>query len=1182
MRVMSAGDGYQYLLRSVVAGDGDRSLSTPLTRYYTEVGNPPGRWLGAGTAQLGNGLLDLGTEVTEHQLQLLIGMGRDPVTGEPLGQAYRHYPPPAERIRVRVAALDPALSPGERSAAITRIETEEKRRGTRKAVAGYDYTFSLPKSASVLWAITDAGTQALIAQAHHAAIAEVLDYMEREVAATRVGTIGADGGAVAQVDTFGLIATAYDHYDSRSSDPHLHTHVVVSNKVKTVLDGKWRALDGRPMHAATVALSELHEAIIADRLTRLLGVTWEARDRGRDRNPTWAINTIPEALVAEFSTRSHQIDAEKDQLIAAWVTRHGRQPSATTIIKLRAQATLTTRPEKTIRSLADLTTEWRTRASRLLGRDATSWIRDVTPPTNARVLRADDMPLDQINTIALSVIEAVGAKRSTWHRWNLIAEAARQTMEYRFASALDREAVSGLIVEAAERASLQLTPPEFATSPARFQRADGSSAFRPRHSTLYSSEELLQAEVRLLDRSRALTGPTVPLRGIEHAIAHPDRDGRRLGPDQADALTRISVSGRSIDLLIGPAGTGKTTAMRALRLAWEAAYGAGSVVGLAPSAVAAEVLADDLGIHTENTARWWTTHLHHGTTFQAGQLVIIDEASLAGTLSLDRITGVAVQAGAKVLLVGDHSQLQSPEAAGAFGLLASDRTDAAELTTIHRFIHEWEKTASLGLRLGDPNVIDDYEQHGRVVAGSTEDMTGAAYEAWRNDRLAGIASILVTDSMEAVAAMNLRARTELIISGAVHPIHGEVTLTGGAHASVGDTVITRRNNRRLRTRHTWVRNGDRWTITRVHKDGSVTIRPEAHRPGGSIVLPADYVSEHLDLGYAITSYRAQGVTVDTSHVLVDPTMTRETLYVAMTRGRHSNTTYVAVDTPDSAHEHPNNTEDDRDAARRVLAGVLNHSGAELSAHETITAEQERWGSIRQLAAEYDTIAAEAQHDRWATIIHNSGLTPEQAETVLESETFSALTTELRRAEANHHDVDRLLPRLVQMRKFDDADDIAAVLHWRLIVTTQRPGRTSHHAHTPRLIAGLIPVADGITSPDMRQALTDRHRFIEARAAALTEQAIAENSTWVRALGSKPDDPRKQKAWNTHARTVAAYRDRYQITSTDPLGPATGGIEQTIDHARAAQAIQRARTLTNRRTRHTTATGTPTHHQGRTL
>lgn len=106
-----------------------------------------------------------------------------------------------------------------------------------------------------------------------------------------------------------------------------------------------------------------------------------------------------------------------------------------------------------------------------------------------------------------------------------------------------------------------------------------------------------------------------------------------------------------LDVLVGPAGAGKTTAMNTLRRAWETEHGTGTVVGLAPSAVAAQVLAEDLGIPTENTAKWWTNHQLHGTTFQAGQLVIIDEASLAGTLSLDRITATATDAGANVLLV---------------------------------------------------------------------------------------------------------------------------------------------------------------------------------------------------------------------------------------------------------------------------------------------------------------------------------------------------------------------------------------------------------------------------------------------------------------------------------------------------------------------------------------------------
>src|SRR5699024_7604111 len=204
--------------------------------------------------------------------------------------------------------------PAERGRKVAVIEAKETARGSRRAVAGFDYTFSIPKSASVLWAVADAGTQALIAQAHHAAVADMVAFIEREVAATRVGATGPDG-AVAQVDVTGVVATAFDHYDSRAGDPHLHTHVVISNKVQTAQDGKWRSLDGRPMHAATVAHSGLHEEVFADQPPRPFRLGWQQRDMGRARNPAWAIIAVPEQLVAEFSTRPRHIEAEKDRLI---------------------------------------------------------------------------------------------------------------------------------------------------------------------------------------------------------------------------------------------------------------------------------------------------------------------------------------------------------------------------------------------------------------------------------------------------------------------------------------------------------------------------------------------------------------------------------------------------------------------------------------------------------------------------------------------------------------------------------------------------------------------------------------------------------------------------------------------------------------------------------------------------
>lgn len=1158
MRLMSAGDGYKYLLRTVAAGDGDRSLSTPLTRYYNADGTPPGRWIGSGLAVLGTGQLKEGDDVTEAQLQLLIGMGRDPLTGAPLGRAYPQYKAKAERIAERVAALNPGLNATARGRAVAAIEAEEAERGTRRAVAGYDYTFSIPKSASVLWAVADAGTQSLIVDAHHAAVAEVVAFMEREVAATRAGATPGDG-AVAQVDVRGLIATAYDHYDSRAGDPHLHTHVVISNKVQTVLDNKWRSLDSRPMHAATVALSELHEAVFADHLTRLFGVEWETRDRGRDRNPAWTIAQVPPELVAEFSSRSRYIDEEKDRLIAEYVARHGRQPSSTTIIKLRAQATLATRPDKQIHSLAELTTQWRERAGTILGADATSWARRVTTNEDPLLLRADDVPLDVVHRLGESVVAAVGEKRSTWRHWNLTAEAARQTMGYRFASTRDREAIVGLVVDAAETVSLRLTPPELASSPAVFRRSDESSVFRPKNSTVFSSGEMLEAEGRLLQLARSTTGPTVSLATVERIVRKPDREGRMLAADQASALMAIAVSGRSIDLLVGPAGAGKTTAMSALRRAWEKEHGEGSVVGLAPSSSAAQVLADDLGIATENTAKWWQTHRQMGEAFQAGQLVIVDEASLAGTLSLERITQLAAEAGAKVLLVGDYAQLQSVDAGGAFGLLAHDRDDVAELVDVHRFTHEWEKRASLDLRHGHAEVIDTYVAQGRIVEGDTETMIDAAYAAWRADVNAGRATVLVADSNESVTALNNRARTDLILDGTVRGAR-ESELHDGSHAATGDTVITRRNDRRLRAGRSWVRNGDRWKVSNVHGDGSMLVRREGLSRRSAVLLPAAYVAEHVELGYAVTSFRAQGLTTDTAHVLVDSGMTRETLYVAMTRGRNANIAYVAVDKPDASHVGPHPGDTGEATGRSVLYGVLKHVSAELSAHETMEAEQEAWGTIAQLAAEYETIAAAAQRDRWASLVRASGLSDEQADGVIDSDAFGPLTAELRRAEANHHNLEVLLPRLVRARGFGDADDIAAVMRHRVAAATVRPAGSSRRHSAPRLIAGLVPAATGAMREEMQLALVERRALIEERAAAVLDRALAEVAPWVSDLGAEPSDPVGIATWRDTACVVAAYRDRYHITTDSALGALPKTTAQKVDRARAEAALSTIKKL----------------------
>lgn len=1149
MRVMHAGDGYKYLLRSVAAGDGNRSLSTPLTRYYAEVGTPPGRWMGSGLSAVGDGRIASGDRVTEEQLALLIGLGRDPVTAEPLGRAYPEYRPTSERINERVRRLAPDLSADERAIEESHIEAEEGAQSGRRAVAGYDLTFSVPKSVSVLWGVADANTQDLIVAAHHSAVADVIDYIEREVAATRAGVANADG-AVAQVAARGIIATAYDHWDSRAGDPQLHTHVVISNKVQAELDGRWRSLDSRPMHSAVTAVSAYYNAVLADRLTGTFGLVWEQRGRGADRNPQWEIAGVSEALVKNFSSRTRSIETEKERMIEAYVQRHGRRPNNATIVVLRAKATLATRPEKRVRSLADLTAEWRIRARAVLGCDASTWASSVTSGGASGFAACDQISAELVDDVAASVVAEVERKRPTWRHWNLWAEASRQTMHVRFQSAAEREAVVRRVVESAERHSVALTPPEVAVSPIQFRREDGTSVFRPRHATTYSSTSILAAEDRLLNRASDLSAPVVSRSSVAAAVRR-RHDGRRLTHRQVEAITAIATSRRQVDVLVGPAGAGKTTTMHALLVAWTREHGYGSVVGLAPSAAAAEVLAGDLGIPCENTAKWLYDHASGLCDFQCGQLVIIDEATLAGTNTLDQITAVAATVGAKVLLVGDWAQLQSVEAGGAFTLLTGTRSDAPELVEVHRFRNEWERETSLDLREGRPEAVMAYARHDRLRDGTTEEMLDAAHTAWMDDQANGRASILVTETAETVHTLNARARAERILIGDTQPSR-EVTLSSGEPASVGDIVITRQNDRRLRSRRgVWVRNGDRWRIDEVGNDGSLVV---SHQHGhATVILPAGYVLEHVDLGYAVTAHRAQGITVDTAHVLVSSRTTRESLYVSMTRGRESNIAYVSVDQSDDLHS--GQPADDDVNARTVLFGVLRRPSVEPSAHRAITAEQETWTSIRQLAAEYETIAAAGQRERWTELIRRSGLPEAQAETVIADDNFGPLCSALRRAEASGHDVDRLLMRLVLKRGLADAENIAAVLQHRLrLACSTNRSRQGLDAPSQHLIAGFIPEALGPMSSAMRQALDQRKDLIESRAFALAEAALHGRPAWLRRLEDPPGDPARARTWLRSVSTVAAYRDRYQITSDLPLGPGPKTEAEKADrnHALAAQ------------------------------
>jgi conjugative relaxase-like TrwC/TraI family protein len=1189
---MTLGSGYRYLMESVAVGDGAPGQSSNLTRYYAESGTPPGVFLGTGLAGLDDGRgVEHGSAVTEEHLFNLLGMCADPITGKPLGrQPNRAHLSLSKRVAQRVAAIPETLTNTQRAEQAARIEAEERVKGGtfRTPVAGFDLTFSPSKSVSTAWALADRDTKEQIYACHRRAIEVVLTYAERGVFHSRSGTNG-----VVQEDIEGIVAAAFTHWDSRAGDPQLHDHVVVANRARSVSDGAWRTLDSRGLFKSLVALSELHQGVLSDLLTAELGWGWDGRTRRHSDQLRFEVTGVAEALMAEFSQRSVAIEERKTELITQFALAHGRHPRSVEVLELRRRATLETRPAKEHHSLAEMTESWRLRAESYIGVDQVSWVAGLAERNDLPLLHAGDLADGILDDAASVAVQRVAERRATFSRANVLAEVHRQLHGVRFVSPEDRIAVAERTADLALAQSLLISAPELHHTPERLRRADGTTRFRAKGHEVYTTTTLLEAEARLLEAGRQTGGPVVTV-GTVATVTEATAPGRNHGVslDQAVAVEQIATSGRELDVLVGPAGTGKSTTMAALRAAWEAEHGAGSVLGLAPSAGSAEVLATELGIETENVAKWLyehrqeterlanisglRSHLRSLPEFartrrplrqriiaaeaevarwrlRVNQLVIVDEASLAGTFALDELGRAATSAGAKIVLVGDHGQLSSVEAGGMFAALVRDREGfAPELTDVRRFHHAWEKRASVELRAGSPDAVDAYHAHERITDGDREQMLDALYAAWRKDTKDGTTSLMIAGDLGSVSELNARARTDRVAEGAVADVGLEVA--GGGTAGVGDLVVTRQNDRRLCTGRGWVRNGDRWTVTATDQDGAMTV--QRANGGGMVVLPATYVAEHVELAYASSAHRAQGRTVDTAHAFVTSTTTREALYVLATRGRESNQLYVDTHyDPDPQTAHDEATEPV--SPKEVLTSVLRNEGADVAAHDMIRREQSEAEGIERLSAEYLTLATIAQGERWDSLLDRSGLTDGDLAATRASAAHGPLLAAFREAEARGLDVEDAFPRLVAGRSLADAADVAAVLHGRVERWTQAASGRNRRADN--LIAGLIPRAQRVSDPEMAQALAERDQAIEERARTLADRAVENGEGWVERFGIPPASPARREQWMREVSTVAAYRDRWHISGQSTLGKQSDVSisEQTSQRRRALAATARA-------------------------
>ncbi|QSR29046.1 DNA primase [Nocardioides sp. S5] len=898
LKKLAAGSGYEYLTRQVAAADSTELGSTPLGDYYSAKGEAPGHWVGSGLVGLDG--LAYGDTVTADHMKNLFGEGCHPVTGTALGRAYRP-----------------------------------------DAVAGFDLTFSPVKSVSTLWAVAPPEVAEAITRAHDAAVADALAFLEGHAIFTREGTDG-----VRQVEACGLVAAAFVHRDSRAGDPDLHTHVAVANKVQT-RQGKWLSVYGTVLHQYAVAASEAYNTALEHHLAEQLGVRFVDRAAGLAKRPVREIDGVDPTLCRRWSHRRHDIEDRTGELTDEFAAKHGRLPTPKEEIALAQRANLETRAAKhEPRSEADQRTTWRSEAVQELGRRGLDMmIGAALNPTTSAPQRADEQWLREATARAIAELEA---HRATWQSWHLYAEAQRQVRGIDVPADQVPEIVECL-VETATTSLVNLTPDrDPIAEPAGLQRSDGTSVYRHTGADHFTSERMLAAEQRIVDAAAIQCVEVIDSLDVELALMKAEVDGTALNAGQRELVRALLSDPHHVVLALAPAGSGKTTAMNTFAIiSADLGYEA---VGLAPSAAAAAVLAEATGMATETLAK--LDHAFHSdqeVRIGPRTVVVIDEAGMADTLTLDRVIAACAQRGARVRLIGDDRQLAAVGAGGVLRDLATTH-GAVRLEEVVRFDDPAEAAASLDLRTGDRAALGFYLDHDRVHTGDTDTSLADVLAAWSREQSAGRECLMLAPTRDLVARLNHAARKSRL-AGLRPP--GEVELTDENQASVGDTILTRHNDRRLGISATdWVKNGDRWTVTGVAGDGS--IRACHLRTGLQVVLPAEYVAAHVELGYATTVHAAQGSTADVMHGIVTGSEDRQLLYTMLTRGRAENHLHLITDQAASDRDDEQFLPgiDEQLTAAATLDRVVDRDGSAVSATTELANATSAATQLRDAARRY--------------------------------------------------------------------------------------------------------------------------------------------------------------------------------------------------------------------------------------
>jgi hypothetical protein len=1119
---LHAGHDIAYLTAGQGAGGCAGAMS-----YYTAAGEPPGQWVGKGTAALGlSGQVDPTTISRLYQDN--IGPGGELLVNRRQSKAA------AERENAAVTA-HLAAHPYAAATELAEVRAAERGRDPHQ-VPYFDLTVSAVKSVSVLHASYRVAAKQARDRGHDdqaaafdaradeledalmEAAREAVAWLDRHAAYTRTGHHSAQSGEWR--DGQGLVASLFLHHLSRDGDPQLHVHVAIWNRIQRGdgADDKWRTLDSRTLHAQRLGVAPVADRTLETRLTAL-GYVMVPRADGNGAE----IGGVPQDVMDLFSSRAVAVTSETGRLARDYEAVHGRAPSRRTLWLLHQQAGQRTRRTKAEarRTLAGQTGATEpTAAQRLAAWQAQTTHREfaalsvvhgeVAAFAATRTDRAPAMLDDAAKRTAARVAVAeVQKQHAVWSMAQLRFEVHRALPV--LPAGTDGQAVVDEVARLAVggRAGtqvVQVTAPDIADVTGLGVRAsDGGSIYRPPNAERYCTLAHLDTEAQILAAAKR----TVPqLVGEEQARVAAARTD--LSAEQREAVVTMLTAATAATVLVAPAGAGKSHTMAEFARLWTTFTGR-RVIGLTTSTNAARVLAHEGLAESYNIAAFLgktdgTDELRRPVPLHQGDVLVLDEASQLATADLAMITEAARQAGARIIATGDTAQLGAVGADGIFHLLTCE-VPTAELHEVRRFTAQWERDASVRLRNGDLAALAAYDRHGRVRGDHADAARERAASMWLADHLRGKDVLLLAGSNAEAAALSRRVQAKLIQLGRVGL--PQALLADGNLAGIGD-LIRARLNTKIDASGQLLTNRDILRVTALH---GIQAEVRRQRPGGAWTrpfrIPRSYLAGHAELAYAGNVHVAQGRTVDTAHLLVTGSLSRQSLYVGMTRGRESNTAHV-ITGPTAP---PGRQLYEQASSESVLAGILQRDDGDLTAIEQIRQAQDWASGTGHLLTLWSAAVRQTLLPGIDEQIKGH-LTGHQAWRYDREHTRKVLQQQLRAAQLAGHDIPALIGHITAAR-LDGARSISAVLHHRLQQLTL-PDLAGHEVTWARRTPHSAPAVARELAAGLDQ-----------RARALGEQLTASPEPWLaRHLGvpAPSASPVLREDYARRAAAAAAYRE----------------------------------------------------------